>query len=127
MTFTITCYNQTKTFPDTARKKMMKFYEEGIMACEGAEQERYVSVYMGLKEGAKNVDDDWKWQYETVERQKAVPIKSLEKGKTTIRRPETVKKTAVKRTKEYGTIRPQTVKKRTKTNQMGLDFYLSKR
>lgn len=113
MTFTITCYNQTKTFPDTARKKMMRFYEEGIMACEGSEQERYVSVYMGLKEGAKNVDDDWKWQNEIIERPKSAPKRS---------KPKTARKTA-----KYETIRPQTVRKRTKTNQMGLDFYLNKR
>ena len=109
MTFTITCYNETKTYPDSARKQMMDFYAEGMIACEGSERDRYTSVYMGLRAGAKHVDDDWHWE---------TPASKAVKKKT-------VKKVA--KPKEYGTIRPQTVRKRAKTNQMGLDFYLNRK
>ena len=114
MTFTITCYGEKKTYPDSARKQMMDFYAEGMIACEGSERDRYTSVYMGLRAGAKNVDDDWQWET-------PVPKKTVPKTKRTVR------KAAKTKTAEYGTIRPQTVKKRAKTNQMGLNFYLDRK
>lgn len=65
MTIQITCYRQTKTYPESARKSLMDSYFEGMMFCEGSEQERYTNVYIGLKMGANIISDDGKYSYTT--------------------------------------------------------------
>ena len=56
---TITCYRKTKQME---RRKAIKFYKEGAVACKGSsEGDRYMSIVMGLKEGLSAVDDEWEW------------------------------------------------------------------
>lgn len=56
---TITCYRETEQME---RKKAIKFYSEGAVACAGSsEGDRYMSIVMGLREGRSVVDDEWKW------------------------------------------------------------------
>ena len=58
---TITCYDKTETHPEKDRRKLMKFYMEGVMCCDGSEKDRYMSIYCGLDEGHDVVDDQWNW------------------------------------------------------------------
>lgn len=54
----ITCYGTTKKM---ARQKAMNEYWQGVIACEGSERDRYLSIYEGLRNGYKKVDDNWEW------------------------------------------------------------------
>lgn len=51
----ITCYGQTKVWDD--RQEAIKFFSEGIVACEGAERNRYVNIYMQLVSGCTECED----------------------------------------------------------------------
>lgn len=51
---TITCYNKTRQM---SRQDAMRFYFEGMMSCEGAEQERYANIYTQLRLGQKVCKD----------------------------------------------------------------------
>lgn len=55
----ITCYNKVETYPESARKALMKKYYEGILCCEGSEQERYVNIYLQLKDGCSVISDEY--------------------------------------------------------------------
>ena len=57
-TVTIVCYGKTETMD---RDEAIAFYSEGVVSCEGSEQDRYMSVLMGLQKGLTTVDDEWKW------------------------------------------------------------------
>lgn len=57
-TVEVTCYGTTKTY---SRKEAMHNFWEGVLACEGSERDRYLSIYTGLKNGYSKVDDDWNW------------------------------------------------------------------
>ncbi len=59
--FTITCYRETKTYPESKRKEMMNYYLEGMMCCEGSEQERYTHVYLDLAAGLEHCTDECLW------------------------------------------------------------------
>lgn len=50
----VTCYGQTKTWE---RSDAIKFYLDGVRFCEGAERERYLSIYLQLIDGAKEAFD----------------------------------------------------------------------
>ena len=52
----VTCYRKTKVWE---RKKAMDFFFEGMASCEGAEQERYVTIYCQLTRGATVVSDEY--------------------------------------------------------------------
>ena len=51
----ITCYGQTKVWDD--RQEAIKFFSEGVAACEGAERNRYVNIYMQLVSGCTECED----------------------------------------------------------------------
>ena len=51
---TVVCYGQTETM---TRKKAIEKYQEGMMCCEGSEQERYTKIYFELLEGKKVCSD----------------------------------------------------------------------
>lgn len=56
---TITCYNDTKVWD--SRQDAIRFYLEGMSACEGAERNRYTNIYLQLLEGktvCKDICDD---------------------------------------------------------------------
>ena len=55
---TITCYGKTEK---RNREEAIQFYTEGVIACEGSERDRYVSIVTGLQCGKKVVDDNWEW------------------------------------------------------------------
>lgn len=57
----ITCYDEEKTYDDNKRKELMEHFMEGVMACDGSERDRYMSIYCGLEEGATVIDDQWNW------------------------------------------------------------------
>ena len=46
---TITCYGTTEVWDN--RADAIKFYLEGMTACEGAERDRYTNIYLQLLEG----------------------------------------------------------------------------
>lgn len=48
-------YNTERTYE---RKDAIKEFLEGMMACEGSEQERYCEIYGDLLEGYKYIDND---------------------------------------------------------------------
>ena len=50
-TFTITCYGETKTYPESQRKKMVKEYKTAMLCCDGSEAERYSNIYQDLLAG----------------------------------------------------------------------------
>lgn len=52
---TITCYGETETM---TRKKALEKYFEGMLYCDGSEQERYTTIYLQLMEGLTNVTDE---------------------------------------------------------------------
>lgn len=49
------CYGQAQEWP--SRKAAMDFFREGIFCSEGAERDRYVSIYLQLEDGAKEAVD----------------------------------------------------------------------
>ena len=51
----VTCYGESELW-DT-RKEAADFYMQAIMACEGAERERYLNIYAGLYQGLTEVTD----------------------------------------------------------------------
>ena len=53
---TTVCYGQRREWP--SRKEAMDFFEEGILGSEGSEQERYVTIYFKLKNGATEASDE---------------------------------------------------------------------
>ena len=46
---TVICYDESKVWD--SRADAIKFYLEGMTACEGAERNRYTNVYLDLIEG----------------------------------------------------------------------------
>ena len=52
---TITCYGSTEVWD--SRADAMKFYLEGMTACEGAERDRYTNIYLQLLEGCTVCED----------------------------------------------------------------------
>lgn len=48
-------YGQTREW--SSRKKAMDFFRDAIFGSEGAERERYVSIYLQLEDGAKEAAD----------------------------------------------------------------------
>jgi hypothetical protein len=52
----VICYGQRREFP--SRKKAMDFFKEGILCCDGAERDRYVSIYFQLEAGATLATDE---------------------------------------------------------------------
>lgn len=57
-TFTITCYGETETYPESKREEMKKFYLDGMLECDGSERERYANIYVGLCYGKKEISDE---------------------------------------------------------------------
>lgn len=51
----VTCYGETEMW-DT-RKEAADFYMQAILACEGAERDRYLNIYAGLYQGLTEVTD----------------------------------------------------------------------
>lgn len=47
-TFTITCYGETKEYPESQRRKMIKEFEIAMLCCDGSEAERYRNIYGDL-------------------------------------------------------------------------------
>lgn len=47
----VICYGQEEFWGD--RNEAIAFYLEGMMACEGAERDRYTNIYCDLIEGKK--------------------------------------------------------------------------
>ena len=56
---TVTCYRQTETM--TRGEAIAKFFE-GMLCSEGAEHERYESIYFQLQAGAVRVSDMVNWR-----------------------------------------------------------------
>ena len=52
---TIICYGSTEVWD--SRADAMKFYLEGMTACEGAERDRYTNIYLQLLEGRTVCED----------------------------------------------------------------------
>ncbi len=52
---TITCYGTTEVWD--SRADAIKFYLEGMTACEGAERDRYTNIYLQLLEGRTVCED----------------------------------------------------------------------
>lgn len=51
---TVTCYGKTET---TTRRKALEFYYEGMLCCEGAEHDRYETIFFQLMNGAMTASD----------------------------------------------------------------------
>lgn len=58
-TFKITCDGQTRTYDESERAKMIKYFLEGMACCEGSERDRYTNIYINLIEGSKHAKDEW--------------------------------------------------------------------
>ena len=56
-TFTITCYGNTKEYPESQRKKMIKEFETAMLCCDGSEAERYRNIYGDLVAGENECMD----------------------------------------------------------------------
>ncbi|MCF0187676.1 MAG: hypothetical protein HUJ98_14455 [Bacteroidaceae bacterium] len=56
-TFTITCNGETKTYPESQRKKMAKEYKTAMLCCDGSEAVRYDNIYQDLLAGEKECMD----------------------------------------------------------------------
>ena len=48
-------YGKWKTYK--SRKAAMDFFMDGILSCEGAERDRYLSIYFQLRDGATVATD----------------------------------------------------------------------
>ena len=57
MSALVYCYNRYEYWPSRANAK--KMYLEGMMCCEGSEQERYTNIYCQLEQGATYATDDY--------------------------------------------------------------------
>ena len=55
----VTCYGQSEVMP---RSEALKKYFEGMLCSEGAEHERYESIYFQLQAGATRVSDMVNWR-----------------------------------------------------------------
>lgn len=53
----VICYGTSKMWRD--RNEAIAFYMEGILSCDGAEQERYIRVYMDLLAGKTVCSDGY--------------------------------------------------------------------
>lgn len=53
---TTICYGQRKEWDD--RWEAVEFFKEGVMACDGAEKERYVSILLKLLAGETECSDN---------------------------------------------------------------------
>jgi len=51
----VTCYGETKLWDN--RVDAVKFYLEGMAACEGSERDRYTNIYLQLLEGRTECED----------------------------------------------------------------------
>ena len=60
--FTVTCYGKRTEHKESERPEQLRFYEECIYSSEGSERDRYVSIFFGIINLQKNVDDEWKWK-----------------------------------------------------------------
>lgn len=58
-TFTITCYNKTKTYKESSKKAQIEKFLMGINCSDGSERERYTNIYLDLISGAKNCTDEY--------------------------------------------------------------------
>lgn len=45
------CYGKVEIYPESKREELQDYYLEGVMACDGAEKERYMNIYCDLKCG----------------------------------------------------------------------------
>lgn len=50
------CYNKKDIWE--SRQEAINFFFEGVVSCEGSEQERYLHVLMKLQMGCKVCDDN---------------------------------------------------------------------
>ncbi len=53
---TTICYRQKRVWKD--RKDAIAFFTEGVLACEGAEQNRYIAILAQLKAGKDVCTDE---------------------------------------------------------------------
>lgn len=51
----VKCYRKTEKM---TRGEALKLYKEGMMCCDGSEQERYASIFSQLLDGNKFVSDE---------------------------------------------------------------------
>ena len=56
--FKITCYRETKSYPESQRQKMMKYYLEGMACSDGSERDRYTNIYLDLAAGKEHCYDE---------------------------------------------------------------------
>ena len=54
---TVICYGESKVWD--SRADAIKFYLEGMTACEGAERDRYTNIYLDLLEGCDICKDKY--------------------------------------------------------------------
>ena len=53
---TTICYGQKQEWDD--RWKAVDFFKEGVMACDGAEKERYTNILLKLLSGERECSDN---------------------------------------------------------------------
>ena len=53
---TVVCYGEEKVWESRAEAEA--FYLEAMLACEGAERDRYMNIYIELKAGLSVCTDD---------------------------------------------------------------------
>lgn len=53
---TVVCYRKEKKWE--SRKAALDFYLQGLLACDGAERDRYASIYMQLLSGCDYCTDE---------------------------------------------------------------------
>ena len=58
----VICYGEEEFWGD--RNEAIKFYLEGMMACEGAERDRYTNIYCQLIDGFKVCNDKFDYDEE---------------------------------------------------------------
>lgn len=56
-TVCVTCYRTREVW--RSRERAVRFYTEAVLACEGAERDRYVNVLMALQAGEKYAHDTY--------------------------------------------------------------------
>lgn len=56
-TFTITCYDMTKTYKESQRAKMTHEFQTAMFSCDDSEAERYSNNYQDLVAGEKECMD----------------------------------------------------------------------
>lgn len=50
---TVTCYGKKQEW--ASRQEAIDFYLQGVMACDGAERERYLEIYLRLSMGCTKI------------------------------------------------------------------------